>query len=211
MQVLKGRREGGPSGMRVEDLKGWLREAKRKKNPVRRRWYLVVQLVQVTFGGGTVMEDISWAMMVLIPKGKGEYWGIRLVEVLWKVCSLVVNCLLKQSIMLHDALYGFREGRGEGTATLEANLKQQLTRLSHDPLFQVFLDVRKVYESPDRVQCLEILRRYGLGQNLSRLLKNYWKRQRVVPKAGKFLETSFEIGRGVTQGDPASPTINTSA
>ena len=44
--------------------------------------------------------------------------------------------------------YGFREGRGTGTAKLEAKLVQQLTRIAHEPLFQVFLDVRKVYDSP---------------------------------------------------------------
>ena len=34
-------------------------------------WELIVRLVQVMFRDGTVPEDISWANMVLIPKGKG--------------------------------------------------------------------------------------------------------------------------------------------
>ena len=59
--------------------------------------------------------------MVLILKGKGEYRGIELVEILWKVCAVVVNCWLKRSVVLHNALHGFRVGRGKGTATLEAN------------------------------------------------------------------------------------------
>ena len=33
LQGLKGGRAGGPSGMRVEDLKGWCREAKCEKDP----------------------------------------------------------------------------------------------------------------------------------------------------------------------------------
>ena len=33
---LKGGRAGGPSDMRLEDLKGWLQEASRGKSPVRR-------------------------------------------------------------------------------------------------------------------------------------------------------------------------------
>ena len=83
----------------------------RKKDPVIRRWELVVQLVQMIFGGGTVPEEISWVTMALITKGKGEYRGIGLVGVLWKLCSVVVNGYLKISTLLHNALNGFREGQ----------------------------------------------------------------------------------------------------
>ena len=46
----------------------------------------MVRLVQVMFRDGTVPEEIAWASMILLPKGKGEYMGIVLVEFLWKVC-----------------------------------------------------------------------------------------------------------------------------
>ena len=58
-------------GMRTEDLKGWLRESIRNKDPVRRRWELVVRLVNIKFGDGTLPAELSWATMVIIPKGKG--------------------------------------------------------------------------------------------------------------------------------------------
>ena len=48
------------------------------------------------------------------------------------------------------------------------------------------------------------MRGYGLGPNLARLLKNYWKRQRIIPKTGKCLVTLFKTRRGVTKGDPTS-------
>ena len=69
---------------------------------------------------------------------------------LWKVCSVVVNCWLKRSVVLHKTLHGFIEREGTGTATLEAKLSQQLTGLAHNPLFHVLLDVRKAYDSLDR-------------------------------------------------------------
>ena len=55
-----------------------------------------------------VPEQIAWVKMVLITKGKGGYRGIDLVEVLWKVCLVVVNFSLKRSIMLYNALHRFR-------------------------------------------------------------------------------------------------------
>ena len=120
-----------------------------------------------------------------------------------KVCSGIVNYLPKRSVVFHGALYRFIEMRGAGTAALEAKLAQQLSRIANEPLFQVLLDVQKAYDSLDRERCLKLLRGYGLGLNLSRLLKSYWKRQRIVPKVGKCLGTEFGKGRGVTQGNPA--------
>ena len=69
--------------------------------------------------------------------------------------------------------------------TLEVNLAQHLTCLAHKPLFQVFLDFRKAYDSLDRGRYLEILRGYGLGPNLVCLLDNYWRQKRIISKAGK--------------------------
>ena len=57
--------------MPEEDLKGWLREAMRTKAPVRRSWELLVMLVQQTFRYGTPPEELVWAKIVLILKGKG--------------------------------------------------------------------------------------------------------------------------------------------
>ena len=145
--------------------------------------------------------------MVLIPKRKGAYRGIDIVDLAWTVCIVGVNCRLQCGVVLRDSLHGFREGRGTGTDTLEAKLAQQLSGIAHKPLLQVFIDIQKVYNSLDRGRYLEVLRGYGMGLNLDRLLKSYWERQRIVPNMGKFLGKEFWIGGGVTQGDPASPTI----
>ena len=45
--------------MRVEDFRGWLREETCKKYTVRRRWELLVRLVQRTFRGGTPPEELA--------------------------------------------------------------------------------------------------------------------------------------------------------
>ena len=57
---------------------------------------------------------------------------------------------MKRNVALNNALRGFREGRGAGTAPLGAKLAQHLERLAHDPLLQVLMDVCKAYESLDR-------------------------------------------------------------
>ena len=54
---------------------------------------------------------------------------------------------------------------------------------------------------------MEILRLYGLGNNLQSLLHCFWKEQAVVLKAGGLYGRPFGMERGVTQGDPVSPAI----
>ena len=64
--------------------------------------------------------------MVLIPKGGGDYYVIGLVEVVWKVVTVILNFCLATSIDFQVFLHGFWAGRGTGTTYLEAKLLQQL-------------------------------------------------------------------------------------
>ena len=82
-------------------------------------------------------------MVVLIPKGVGDYHGTGLVEVVWKVVAVILNLRVTSYISFHNVLHGFQAGRGMGTATLEAKLLQQLAAMMEDILYLVFLDLHK--------------------------------------------------------------------
>ena len=99
----------------------------------------------------------------MIPKGKGEFRGIGLVEVIWKLLTLILHRRLA-AINLHDILHGFREGRGTGTATLEAKLLQQLAAMREEVLYMIFLDLTKAYDALDRSRTLEILKGYSMSR-----------------------------------------------
>ena len=123
--------------------------------------------------------------VVLIPKGKGDYREIFLVEVTWKVVAETLNHQLTASITFHDFLHGFREGCGMGTATLEAKLLQQLAALREYILYVIFMNLHKVYDALDRSRCLELLEIYGVGPRARRILWIYWGQLRMVAKSGE--------------------------
>ena len=50
----------------------------------------------------------------------------------------------------------------------------QLAWVDQEPLYQIYLDLRKAYHALDRGGCLEILAGYGVGPNLIRLQKKFW-------------------------------------
>ena len=90
---------------------------------------------------------------------------------------------------------------------MEAKLAHKLTGMCHEPLLQVFLDVRKSYEFLDRGRCMKILRVHDLGPHLQRILQRLLGVQSVIPKAGEFFGNTFGTEIGVTQGPPFSPDI----
>ena len=47
-------------------------------------WTMAVDLVQSAFQEGKLTEEAMWQAVVLIPKGKMDYLGISLMEVMWK-------------------------------------------------------------------------------------------------------------------------------
>ena len=71
----------------------------------------------------------------------------------------------------------------------------------------IFLDLTKVYDALDRSRCLGILEGYGVNPGARRLLQNYWRRLTMAARAGGYYGAAFKGARGVTQGDPLSPTI----
>ena len=99
--------------------------------------------------------------MVLITKGKKYYRVIGLVEVMWKLVEEILNRRLTASINFHYFLHIFWLGCSTGTATIKANLLQELAALMEEVLYVIFSDLYKAYDALDRSSCLEILEGYG--------------------------------------------------
>ena len=99
--------------MREEHLKGWLAASRRGEKGETadkegggqedtregaENWVRVVELVQTAFRDRDLAEEATWQAVVLIPKGKKDYRGIGLVEVMWKVVALILNRRLTSSM-----------------------------------------------------------------------------------------------------------------
>ena len=65
--------------------------------------------------------------------------------------------------MYHNALHGFWDGRGAGTAAIDVKLIKQLTATREAVLLEVFLDLQKAYNALDQNRSLELLAAYGVG------------------------------------------------
>ena len=67
-------------------------------------------------------EDCTYQIIMIIPKGCGDFRGIGLVEVLWKTVLGIINFRIASSIALNQIIHGLRAVWGMGTASLKFNL-----------------------------------------------------------------------------------------
>ncbi len=84
---------------------------------------------------------------------------------------IIDKCL--NNVEFHDSLHGFWAGRGTGTAIIKAKLAQQLAFHKQAPLYGVFIDLRKAFNSMDQGRCLKVLTGYRAGPRMLRLIEHF--------------------------------------
>jgi hypothetical protein len=206
---LRNGKAPGPSGLRAEYLKTLLHQAEKDNATDNkcRGWEQVCSTIKLIFAMGNIPEEMTWSILVLIPKASGGTRGIGLLEIIWKVCSSIINKCLQESIQFHDLLHGFRKGRGTGTASIDAKLQMQHAHIRGIPLYQIFFDLSKAYDTLDRNQTLQLLQKYGVGNRILQLLTNFWHSLTIMARQQGYHGDPFKSERGTMQGDIVSPTI----
>jgi hypothetical protein len=162
--------------MRVEDVKQWLHGIKLEEDTKSEmgnvnawdNWRLFLKLVQAVWDHRDTPPQLLWVIVVLIPKGSGNYWGIGLLGPMWKVCECVMDKRLIK-IDLHKSLHDCRDRCSTGTAMIKAKLAQQLSHLEQVPFYGVSLDLKNAFSAMNCECCLLILEGYGVGPKMIRL------------------------------------------
>jgi hypothetical protein len=106
--------------MRAKHVEEWLWGIHQEKDPKwlgggpvnGNHWHLFIQLVQAAWIHDKIPRQLLWIIVVLIPKGGGDYRGIGLLEPIWKVIKQIINHRL-DTFDLHNILHG------TGTAIIE--------------------------------------------------------------------------------------------
>jgi hypothetical protein len=101
------------------------KEAKSGVKGIGDRWRSFVALLQAVWEHGSVPTQMTWMIIILLPKGGGDYCGISLLDPIWKVIEKVMVARLSV-IKLHDCLHSGLPRRGTGTAIMEVKMQQQL-------------------------------------------------------------------------------------
>ena len=101
-----------------------MEEAYREEHQYQGNWSRIVNLIQTCFWDRNIPTQLLWSTVVLLPKGNGDYRGIGLLEMNWKVIEFINNRRMASKVNFRDALHGIRAWRGTGTACIEAKVLQ---------------------------------------------------------------------------------------
>ena len=193
----------GPTGLTADTLRDW----KEEEDPTK-HWEQVVALVQHIFATREVPAAFQTGAVVLIPKAKaGKYWGIALLESVYKLVASIINMCITKAVKFHTAIHRFQENQSCTTAILEAKIEMQTAKRAGKVYHQIFLDMMKAYDTVDLERLDEILGTYGVGPMVMHVLWECWQDSSIVPrKAGQYGRV-VRTERGVQQGDVISPLL----
>jgi hypothetical protein len=110
VRELQNGRAAGATGLQAEYIKVWLLDAVHEEEEqsnigLGHKWRVFVKMMQAIWEHGSIPEQMRWEIIVLLPKGGGDYRGIGLLEPFWKVVEKMMVARLA-SIEFHEGLHG---------------------------------------------------------------------------------------------------------
>ena len=120
-----------------------------------------------------------------------------MIEVIWKLISIIFDWRLAAAIELHVVLHGFQVKWGTGTATLETKLLHKISEMNQEVMYDIFVDICKACDVLDRKQALVILEGYGVGPQVHQLLALYLDRAVMMVRDIGYCGYTFHGFRGV--------------
>ena len=81
-----------------------------------------------------------------------------------------INTRIKTLVHFNNVLHGFFAGRETETVIMDLKKLQELKSVEQDPLFLIYLDIRKTYDNLNHGRLLQMLVGYREGLKLWGLL-----------------------------------------
>ena len=209
---MRSRKASGLTKLSVDHLKQWYKEGHPKEGEGNAEaidlWQKIVTIIQRCIFEGDIPQAFFYGVLVIIPKGdSGDVRGIGLLEVIHKLIPQIINLRMANSIQFLEEVHGFRRGRGTFTAIGETKLRLQMAVNNSETTYQVYLDLKKAYDSIDRKRVIHIMKKYGVGPNICRYVQTVWDNQFFLLRQNGFYSDPLQVSRGCTQGDIDSPII----
>ena len=166
--------------------------------------------------GDSVPQDWVDAIMLPLYKGKGsktncgDYRGISLLEAVGKVFSKVLSNRLIKWIcpnVIPESQCGFRTGRGTMDMIFSARQLMEKCIEQRVPLYQVFVDLTKAFDTVNRSALWIILGKLGCPPQFVEMLKQLHRNMKARVNLNGSLSEPIPVDNGVKKGDIPAPTL----
>ena len=158
----------------------------------------------------------DWKRSVFIPipkKGNAKecsnYSTIALISHAGKLMLKILQARLQQYVNheLPDVQAGFRIGRGITDQIANIRWIVEKAREFQKNIYFCFIDYAKAFDCVDHSKLWKILKKMGIQDYLTFLLKNLYASQEAIVRIGHETTDWFQIGKGVGQGCIFSPCL----
>ena len=161
-------------------------------------------------------QDWIDAFLVSLYKGKGKksvcgsYRGITILEAVGKVFARLMLNRMNEVIcpnVIPESQSGFRPGRGTTDMIFSARQLQEKCTEKQMPLYQVFVDLTKAFDTVNREALWIVLGKYGCPPEFVDKFKQLHSCMKAQVNFDGQLSEKFSVDNGVKQGDIPAPTL----
>ena len=177
----------------------------------------LLSLYNACWENSSVPQDFKDALIVTIYKRKGErndcgnHRGISLLAIAGKILAKIVLNRLKllSEEVLPESQCGFRAGRSTTDMIFTLRQLQEKAIEQQLPLYIVFVDFSKAFDTVDRKTLWKVLEIYGCPQKLIDIIKEFHEGMTGKVSISGDISEPFDVGHGVKQGCVLAPTLFT--
>ena len=158
----------------------------------------------------------DWKRSIFIPISKkgsakkcSNYCTITLISHPSTVMLKILQARLQQYMNheLSDVQAGFRKGRGARDQIANIRWIIEKARQFQKNIYFCFIDYAKAFDCVDHNKLLKILKKTGIPDQLTCLLRNLYAGQEATVRTGHGTTDRFHIGKGVLQRCILSPCL----
>jgi len=161
-----------------------------------------------------VPQDFKDATIVTIfKKGDrtqcGNYRGISLLSTAGKILAKVLLSRLQQAAnkVLPESQSGFRANRSTMDPIFTLRQLQEKSIEQQQPLYMVFIDFTKAFDTVDRNMLWKVLEHYGCPDNIVKIMQEFHNGMQATVRVDGDTTESFPVCHGVKQGCVLAPTL----
>ena len=166
--------------------------------------------------GTSIPQDWINVIIISLFQGKGEkclcdnFRGITLLESVGKILARLLLNRLTEDIcpaVIPESQSGFRSGRGTADMIFAVRQVQEKCVEQQMPLYQVFVDLTKAFDTVNRNALWKILAKIGCPPMFVRMVKELHRNMKARVNFNGQLSDELAVENGVKQGDILAPTL----
>ena len=176
----------------------------------------LLKLVHKIWDEECVPEDFKSSTVIPLFKGKGDkkavdnYRGISLLTCAGKLLARILVNRLNAEILENvtpEEQCGFRESRSTIDLIFVARQIQERCREQRTPLYALFVDFKKAFDSVNREALWTVLGKFGCPGKFINIIKALYTGSTARVQSGGLTSEEFNIFTGVKQGCVLAPTL----